>query len=243
MTYLLEWSPGMKVVRLLFVGSVFIVASSGLTGCGGSQRRADNPENITVHTWLIDGLAVQTGDLICTNTTEGRSVFAGLFYRLYGIVIPGPVDHVVVYVGPGGRCVEAGAKLRVMTFEIAGDVWDASKMTKERGPIRDILYGVAYPLAGRSLSAEEEDRIRRGVASYCLQQAKARKPYNVVFVDSMTEKAFYCSQLAYRAYLEQGIDLNTNQGVPDVPGTNSIVYPQEIWNGCRHERAAEPSPR
>jgi len=232
----------MRIVRRLFVGWVFIVACSGLTGCGGSQRRAEKPEDVTVHTWLIDGLTVRTGDLICTNTTEGRSVFAGLFYRLYGMVIPGPVDHVVVYVGPGGRCVEAGAKLRVMTFDIAGNTWDASKMTKQRGSIRDILYGVAYPLAGTSLSAEREDGIRRGVAGYCLRQAKARKPYNVVFVDSMTEKAFYCSQLAYRAYLEQGIDLNTNHGVPDIPGTSSIVYPQEIWNGCEHERAAESPP-
>jgi len=233
----------MRTFRVLSVGLAFIVVCCDFTGCGGSQRQTPERQSATVHTYLIDELTVQTGDLICTSTTRGRAVFAGFFYRLYGMVIPGPVDHIVVYVGPGGRCVEAGAKLRVMTFDITGNTWDASKMTKVRGPIRDILYGVAYPLAGRSLSREEEARIRRGVASYCIRQAEAGKPYNVVFADSMTDDAFYCSQLAYKAYLEQGIDLNTGQGVPDIPGMDSIVFPQEIWSGCEHERAAEPSPR
>ncbi len=232
----------MGIVRLLFVGWVFIVAAPGLTGCSSSQRQAREPESVTIHTYLIDGLTVQTGDLICTSTTMGQSVFAGFLWRVFGMIIPGPVDHIAVYVGPGGRCVEAGAKLRVITFDISGNTWDESKMTKVRGPLRDTLYGVAYPLAGRSLSGEEEARIRRGVASYCIRQAEARKPYNPMFTDSMTDDAFYCSQLAYKAYLEQGIDLNTGQGVPDIPGTNSIVFPQEIWSGCEHERAAEPSP-
>ena len=231
----------MGTLRVWVVGLAFIVVSCGLAGCGGSQRHALEPENVTVHTYIIDGLTVQTGDLICTSTTMGRSMFAGFAYRLYGMVIPGLVDHIVVYVGPGGRCVEAGAKLRVATFDIAGDTWDASKMTKARGSIRDTLYGVAYPLAGRSLSGEEEAGIRRAVATYCLRQAEARKPYNIVFTDSMTDSAFYCSQLAYKAYLEQGIDLNTNQGVPQILGADSIVFPQEIWAGCEHVRAPDAS--
>ena len=230
----------METLKVLSLGLLFTIASCGLAGCGGSQGLTHEPDSTAVHTYVIDGLKVQTGDLICTNTTMGRSVFAGLFYRLYGMMIPGPVDHVIVYVGPGGRCVEAGAKLRVMTFEMTGDTWDASKLAEVRGDIRDILYGVAYPLAGRALSSEEEARIRQGVANYCLKQARARKPYNVVFTDSMTDKAFYCSQLAYKAYLEQGIDLNTGQGAPDIPGLDSIVYPQEIWAGCEHQRAPQP---
>ncbi len=233
----------MGILRALSIGLVFVAVSSGFTGCSGPQRQAHDPQSIAVHTYQIDGLTVQTGDLICTNTTSGRSVFAGLFYRIYGMAIPGPVDHIVVYVGPGGRCVEAGAKLRVITFDVADNTWDESKMTKVRGSIFDTLYGVAYPLAGRSLSGEEEVGIRRSVASYCIRQAEAGKPYNVVFADSMTDNAFYCSQLAYKAYLEQGIDLNTGQGVPDIPGADSIVFPQEIWSGCEHERAAEPPPR
>lgn len=227
--------------KSLSAGLVVIVVSFNFIGCGGSQQQVCEPESVTVHTYLVDGLTVQTGDLICTTTTRGRPVFAGLFYRAYGIMIPGPVDHIVVYVGPGGRCVEAGAKFRVLTFSIVGSTWDASRMAKVRGPLYDSFYGVAYPLAGRSFSCEEEASIRRGVASYCLRQAQARKPYNVVFADSMTDDAFYCSQLAYKAYLDQGIDLNTGEGAPDIPGTDSIVYPQEIWAGCKHEKPRGPS--
>ncbi|MCU0918073.1 MAG: hypothetical protein MUC88_26455 [Planctomycetes bacterium] len=227
----------MGTLRAFSVGLVFLVVSCGLAGCGGSQRQAAEPEGIGIHTYEIDGLTLQTGDLICTNTTRGRSVFAGFFYRLFGMAIPGPIDHVIVYVGPGGRCVEAGAKLRVLTFEIPGHTWDPAQMKKVRGPIFDNLYGVAYPLAGRSLSAEREAEIRECVARYCLRQAQAGKPYNVIFANSATDEAFYCSQLAYKAYLEQGIDLNTNLSVPEIPGTDSIVFPQEVWAGCQHVRA------
>jgi uncharacterized protein YycO len=76
------------------------------------------------------------------------------------------------------------------------------------------------------------------VADYCLAQAAANKPYNLNFFDPDTERAFYCSQLAYKAYIAHGIDLNTGQGVPDIPGTSSIVFPQEIWSGCQHQRVA-----
>ncbi|OHB67454.1 MAG: hypothetical protein A2Y76_14605 [Planctomycetes bacterium RBG_13_60_9] len=230
-----------RAVRRLSVGWMFIIVSSGLTGCSNSQRQAPEPERIAVHTHQIDGLTVRTGDLICTST-GGKSMFTGFLWRAFGMVIPGAVDHIAVYVGPGGRCVEAGAKLRVITFDVTGNTWDESKMSKQRGPLFDALYGVAYPLAGRSLSREEEARIRRGVASYCLKQAEAKKPYNPVFTESMTENAFYCSQLAYKAYLGQGLDLNTGQGVPHIPGTDSIVFPQEIWSGCEHERAANRPP-
>ena len=86
-------------------------------------------------------------------------------------------------------------------------------------------------------SEEEEAQIRSSVADYCLAQAAANKPYNLNFLDSQTEDAFYCSQLAYKAYLPHGIDLNSGQGVPNVKGTSRIIFPQEIWSGCIHRRA------
>ncbi len=230
-------------LRLLGVGLVSALVGSGLAGCGRAQQNEYEPERMTVHAYQIDGLTVRTGDLICTNTTEGESVFEGLFCQLFGMLIPGPVDHIVIYVGPGGRCVEAGARYRVATFTIKGNTWDSSKMMEERGPILDHLYGVAYPLAGRSLSSEEEAGIRERVASYCIRQAEAGKIYNAMFLDSMTEEAFYCSQLAYKAYLREGIDLNTGRGVPHFPGLESIIFPQEIWSGCEHEKPSGPRAR
>ncbi|MHC4143256.1 MAG: hypothetical protein ACYSUD_00605 [Planctomycetota bacterium] len=227
----------MRCLNLFGIGLVSVLVCLGLAGCGNLQQKKYEPEGILVHTYQIDGLTVRTGDLICTNTTEGESVFGGLFWRFFGTLIPGEVDHIAVYVGPGGRCVEAGAKYRVITFNIKGNTWDSSKMIEERGPILDNLYGVAYPLAGLSLSGEEEAGIRKRVAMYCIKQAEANKLYNAMFLDSMTEDAFYCSQLAYKAYLKEGIDLNTSKGVQNFPGMESIVFPQEIWSGCRHERA------
>ena len=188
-----------------------------------------------VCTYMIDGLSVQTGDIICT--TDGESgILPGDFWRLLGRLLPGEVGHVVVYVGPKGRCVEAGGR-GVITFEVKENIWVAERMTEQRGRFMDRLYGVAYPLQGRGLSVEEEARIRQSVADYCLAQAAVNKPYNINFLDPDTEEAFYCSQLAYRAYLAHGINLNTGQGVPNLVGTSSIVFPQEIWSSCRHQKA------
>jgi hypothetical protein len=228
----------MRCLKLFGIGLVLVLVFFGPAGCSNPQQKKYEPEMTTIHTYQIDGLTVRTGDLICTNTTEGKSVFAGIFYRVFGTLIPGKVDHIAVYVGPGGRCVEAGAKYRVITFDIKGNTWDCSKMTEDRGLIVDNLYGIAYPLAGLSLSSEEEAGIRKRVAMYCIRQAEAKKSYNAIFLDSKTENAFYCSQLAYKAYLKEGIDLNTGKGVPHLTGMESIVFPQEIWSGCEHERAS-----
>jgi hypothetical protein len=189
-----------------------------------------------IHEYRISGLTLKTGDLICT-TDGGTKDLTGQFWRLIGTLIPGDVDHIVVYVGPEGRAVEAGAKGRVISFNLSRDRWDALAMKKERGPFVDTLYGVAYPLEGRGLAPDRESQVREHVAAYCLEQAQARKPYNLNFFQSSTEDAFYCSQLAYKAYLKEGIDLNTGRGIGRVPGTKNIILPQEIWDGCPHTQA------
>jgi uncharacterized protein YycO len=187
-----------------------------------------------VYNYEIDGLSVHTGDIICT-TDGGGSVLPGQFWRLVGKFIPGDVDHIVIYIGPNGKCVEAGAK-GVITFHVKDNEWDAEKMYRRRRII-DTLYGIAYPLKRKNFSKDREKKIRERVARYCLAQAKAKKPYNVNFFNSRTEKSFYCSQLAYKAYKKHKIDLNSGKGVPNIPGTSSIIFPQEIWGGCSHRRA------
>ena len=187
-----------------------------------------------VYTTTINGLSLETGDLICT-TDGGGELLAGQFWRLVGKLIPGDVDHIVVYIGPGGRCVESGANGRVITFEMPGDTWDPDAMYETRKLI-DTFYGIAYPLSGKNLAEAEENDIRGQVAAYCLKQAESDKPYNINFLNSDTEDAFYCSQLAYCAYRLCDIDLNTNRGIPAIPGTDSVIFPQEIWAGCVNRR-------
>ncbi len=184
-----------------------------------------------IDTYPLCGLELCTGDLLC-NTDGKPDILPGEFWRLLGRLVPGDVDHIVVYVGPGGRCVEAGG-LGVISFEIENG-WDAEKMMQRRGLLVDSLYGVASPLQGRGYVPSEEARIREDVAAYCL--AQVGKPYNLNFFNPDTEAAFYCSQLAYKAYLRHGINLNAGMSVPAVPGTEQAVYPQEIWDNCTHRR-------
>jgi hypothetical protein len=189
-----------------------------------------------IHHYEIDGLAVRTGDIICTMNGK-PNILPGEFWRLVGRLVPGDVDHVVMYLGPEGRCIEAGA-LGVVTFEVHNGIWEAEHTMSERGLLVDTFYGITYPLEGRGLSHEMEEQLREDVAEFSL--AQIGKPYNLNFLKSDTDESFYCSQLAYRAYLRCGIDLNTGQNIPDIPGTSSIIFPQEIWNGCIHRMAVEP---
>ena len=187
-----------------------------------------------IHRFEINGLTAQTGDVICTMNGK-PDILPGEFWRLIGKLVPGDVDHVAIYLGPNGRCAEAGAR-GVITFEVDNDYWDADHMMRERGHLVDTFYGMAYPLAGRSLSPEIEEQIREDVAAFCL--AQVGKPYNLNFLNADTDDAFYCSQLIYRAYLRCGINLNTGLAMESLPGTNYIIYPQEIWDGNIHRMAA-----
>lgn len=190
-----------------------------------------------IHRYEINGLPVQTGDILCMTDGTG-SCAAGRFWQIFGLFVPGPIDHVAMYIGPRGRCVESGPA-GVIMFEVEDGPWDARAMARQRAGLADTLYGVAYPLAGRGYSKEQEEAMRRDVAEYCLRQALADKPYNFNFADSSTERAFYCSQLIYVAYLRHGIDFNTGQGILGLEWTDCLVLPQEIWDACEHRRLGD----
>lgn len=186
-----------------------------------------------VYEHVFNELRVQTGDLLCM-TDGDQDDLQGQFWRLLGTLLPGPIDHIVIYLGPGGRCIEAGPQ-GVTSFEMAGSTWFAKPLAKQRGRLHDRLHGTAYPLQGRGLTPEEEQRTREQVAAYCL--AQLGKPYNLNFLNSETEDTFYCSQLAYRAYLSQGINLNTGMHLPGLPHTEKILFPKELWTGLPHALA------
>jgi hypothetical protein len=190
-----------------------------------------------LHSFHLAGLNVQTGDVICTMNGK-PDILPGEFWRLVGRLVPGEVDHVAIYLGPGGLCAESGSR-GVILFEIPGETWDAEAMAAQRGHLFDELYGIAYPVEGRGYVPEEQALIRQEVAAFCLKQVG--KPYNLNFLDPNREDAYYCSQLIYKAYLHQGIDLNTGLQMESLPGTNHIIYPQEIWSDCVHREAEHGS--
>jgi len=186
-----------------------------------------------IHTYVVNGLPVKSGDIVCTMNGK-PNILPGEFWRLVGRLVPGDVDHIAIYLGPEGRFVEAGA-LGVSTFEIHDGLWHAEHNMAERGTLVDTFYGVAYPLAEIGLTRDEEDQIRGSVVEYCLEHL--HMPYNLNFFDPDRDDAFYCSQLAYKAYLPHGINLNTGLFMEQLPGTNCIIYPQEIALSCHFVKA------
>ena len=190
-----------------------------------------------IHTFEIEGLAIQTGDIICT--VNGKpDILPGKFWHLVGHLVPGDVDHVAMYVGPGGRCVEASSR-GVVAFDIPDSTWKAERMTSQRGMVLDTFHGIVSPLEGQGFSEKEESQMRTTVAKYCL--AQVGKPYNLNFLNAETEDAFYCSQLIYKAYQQVGINLNTGLSIEQLPGTNAIIYPQEVWDECKRRQLTTKS--
>ena len=193
-----------------------------------------------VFSYRINGLPVQTGDVICTQNGAvdvdlPEAIRPGEFWHWVSQIVPGDVDHVAVYLGPRGRCIEAGA-WGVSSFVVKGGRWNAARMMAQRGRFVDTFYGIAYPLEGRGLPTEAERRVRAEVAAYCI--AQLGKPYNLNLLNLEQEHSFYCSQLVYKAYQPQGINLNSDPHIHMLPGTQRIVYPQEIWKVCRHRTAS-----
>jgi hypothetical protein len=186
-----------------------------------------------IYSYTFNGLPVQTGDVLCTSDGQPDSLF-GRLWRIFGLLVPGEIDHCILYTGPGGRCVESGAG-GVITFEMPGPNWDSPSLFEKR-ILLDALVGVAYPLANRTLDEAEEAHIRRRVAKYCLNMAAANRPYNLNYFNPNTGSSFYCSQLVYKAYQAHGIDLRSQAGLPDFPLLHKVVFPTEIWNACPHTR-------
>jgi hypothetical protein len=135
--------------------------------------------------------------------------------------------------------VEAGGR-GVITFDVRAGYWETERMARQRGLLFDTFYGIASPIDKMGLSEEEEFETRTRVAEYCL--AQVGKPYNLNFLNAETGDAFYCSQLAYKAYQQVGVDLNTGLAMEQLPGTNAIIYPQEIWDGFSHREAKHTPP-
>jgi len=187
-----------------------------------------------IYHYQIDNLLLTTGDLICVTKGNYVSTLSRIMRPIEWCMF-GVVKHVIVYVGPGGRCVEAGPH-GVLVFDLAGKTWQAERMRQQRRGMGGRLYGVAYPLWDSRYSQRDRTEIRNAVARYCLEQAATHKPYNWNVLDPEREDAFYCSQLAYKAYRPFQIDLNSERGIPDRPLLRSIVFPQEIWSSCAHRR-------
>jgi len=187
-----------------------------------------------IHTHRFNGLTVQTGDILCTQDGTDHNWF-GRFWQWVGYLVPGRIDHTILYVGPGGRCVEAGGK-GVIEFVMPGDTWHAPGVADTR-LLHDMLVGVAYPLQELALSSPAEAQIRMSVADYCL--AQVGKPYNANFLNTVTDEAFYCSQLIYLAYREVGIDLGVSpvRMVTDAAGSNDaplLILPTALLDNCSH---------
>jgi len=76
-------------------------------------------------------LRIETGDLLCMAGGD-QDDMQGQFWRVLGTLLPVPIDHIVIYLGPDARHIEAGPK-GVGLFEMAGSSWFAKPLAKQSG--------------------------------------------------------------------------------------------------------------
>ena len=175
----------------------------------------------------LEGLTVRTGDII--GTVDGNASLYGLLFKIIGEIVPGRPDHIAIYLGPDGICVEAAPR-GVNLFRFFGGRWDTKRMQGQRDVV-DSLYGVGSLLQGRFPNPKQEEDARETVRSFVLDQIGKR--YNMNFLDVDSEEDFYCSQLAYAAYKRVGLDMNVAAAGSLHPKfLNRIVTPEEVWNAC-----------
>jgi hypothetical protein len=182
----------------------------------------------------LNGLEVVSGDILFTRDGVPGSPFGQVWALLGRLLLPGDLDHCLLYAGPRGRCIESAAR-GVRVFDMPGETWDSEPLAGER-LLLDELVGAADPLAGRGLSPTEAARLRESVLAFCMGHAVERKPYNLNFFNPDTDGAFYCSQLVYRAYLHHGLDLRGPAPTDSHPILGRIVLPENIWNACHVKR-------
>jgi hypothetical protein len=193
-----------------------------------------------IYTHSFQGITARTGDILFTRDGESGSLF-GEIWKLLGYILPGDLDHCAMYLGPGVRFVESAAR-GVVVCEFAGDAWTATPYAAQRLLI-DELVGIGDPIAGRGIALEQEIELREHAVAYCLAQAAEQKPYNIDFFNPQTDGAFYCSQLVYKAYAAQGIDLHVHAGESANSLLAPIVFPEDVWNACHARRTLQPNIR
>jgi len=78
------------------------------------------------------------------------------------------------------------------------------------------------------LRTNQDGGKRDEAIAYARRQAADDDPYNWNFLNKETEDKFYCSQLVWRAYYEQDIDLDNAWGVPLAVPPDDIYFDDDV---------------
>ncbi len=169
----------------------------------------------------IHGRSLKTGDVIFTR--DGPNSIFSMGCTVLGERVAGEADHCLLYLGPSGLCVEAGGH-GVIAFD-AKPAWNAEPMLLSRG-IVDTFHTASSVLAGRGLSAAQENAVRILVRGYAL--GSVSKAYNLRLLDLNNEKALYSSQLVYLAYANAGVELRGVTTVTSGRRAVQVILPRDI---------------
>ena len=74
----------------------------------------------------------------CVWTVGEEDDIQGQLWRFLGTLLPSPIDHITVYLGRGGRFIEAGPG-DVVAFQVEGNSWTPQPLYNQRGQLLNTL--------------------------------------------------------------------------------------------------------
>jgi uncharacterized protein YycO len=169
---------------------------------------------------------LQAGDILLSQQVGG-------LYAAENLLFNGYWTHAGIYNGCGMITESSGH------CDSWWQLWTCSdKPGVEVKPIEDSGFWSAPDWA--ILRTKSDGGKRDAAVTYA--KAQEGKKYNWIYPDKWTTDKFYCSQLVWRAYQKQGIDLDSNQGalnallkwvgpwgVADAAGVLAAVPPDDIY--------------
>jgi WD40 repeat protein len=172
---------------------------------------------------------LEVGDILLSHHFDG-------LYALENVPFSGYWTHAGIYDGCGMITESSGS----IDCDSWWKVWTC--LSDEPGvevkPIEDSGFGSAPDWA--ILRTKSDGGKRDAAVAYA--EAQEGKKYNWNYPDKWTTDKFYCSQLVWRAYEEQGIDLDSDRGalnalvkwmgpwgVADAVGVAAAVPPDDIY--------------
>jgi len=160
----------------------------------------------------------------------------GALYAAENLLFNGYWTHAGIYNGCGTITESSGS----VSCDSWWEIWTclSDEPGVETKPIEDSGFWSAPDWA--ILRTDLGDSDKRAAVTYAADQDP--KKYNWIFPDKWTEDKFYCSQLVWRSYEKQGVDLDSNQGalnallrwvgpwgVADAAAVAAAVPPDDIY--------------
>jgi len=204
-----------KKLRFLPWSALFIVLCVAITLLW--RTRTDVPKGTS--SVVIDTTVLRNGDLLFRT---GYGIQSGVVLRLSG----GVYSHIAMaYHSPHGW---------VAVHAVPGETDDGQDQDWLKAEPITTFYCSERAACGAIARVDCDTVTARKAVEYALDKVRSRLTFDHGY-DLQDTSRYYCTELVYRAYLSQGIDLCNTAAVPcsSENGVRKYLYPDDIFTNAK----------